>query len=172
MRYVAPCARKNHSVQNRRARSTRSVSLQHQPCRPALQSRRRGVPGAFLNPKDREDLWQHLDRSLFDLLGIETAERVRNHRVAVIGVAITSRHGVSRGGKGMGNDRCRWNASLLEDRTVGQTGRAARASITYSGNNDITLFDHLISELVRNGVGESVALRAHDDRLQGVALFE
>jgi hypothetical protein len=52
--------------------------LIQQPCRSALQSCRHGVLGPFLDPEDGEDLRQHVQRSLLDLLGIETADRVRD----------------------------------------------------------------------------------------------
>src|SRR5262245_26774339 len=96
---------------------------------------------------------------------------MRDRRVTVIEIAVAPCHGVSGGGKGMGNKRCRWNASLLEDCTVGHTGRTARPSITYTGNDDVTLFDQFIDDLVLGRVGEAW-LRACDDRGQGVAFFE
>jgi len=67
--------------------------------------------------------------------------------------------------------RCR-NAPFLEDRAVGHTGRAARPSITYGGNDDVALLGHLIRDSVLDWVGEPAPFRAHHDRLDRVTLFE
>ncbi len=67
--------------------------------------------------------------------------------------------------------RCR-NAPFLEDRAVGHTGRAARPSITYGGNDDVTLFGHLIGNSVLDRVGEPAPFRARHDRLDRVTFLE
>ncbi len=137
-----------------------------------LRSRRCGVLGSFLDTEDRKYFRQNVDRSLLYLLGTEAAERVPDHRVAVIGIAVAPRHRVSRGSKRVRDDcRCR-NAPFLEDRAVGHTGRAARPSITYGGNDDVTLFGHLIGNSVLDRVGEPAPFRARHDRLDRVTFLE
>jgi len=67
--------------------------------------------------------------------------------------------------------RCR-NAPFLEDGAVGHTGRAALPSITYGGNDDVTLFGHLIGNSVLDRVGEPAPFRARHDRLDRVTFLE
>src|SRR5215472_14336164 len=97
---------------------------------------------------------------------------MRNHGIAIIGEAVAPRHRIGGRGERMSDNRRRRYAPLLEYGAVGHTGRAARPSITDGSNHHVTLFGHLLSDRLFNGIREAMALGAYHGRFDRVSFFE
>src|SRR5882672_4797688 len=99
--------------------------------------------------EDRQYFWQRLARALADLLSIQTADGMRDHRVAIVSKTLSPGHRVAGAAKRIGQDRRDLHTLALEHRPVGHTGRTARPSITDTGQDDVRVVHHLVDQLVR-----------------------
>ena len=105
----------------------------------------------MLPQEDIDDLRHDVSGTLVELFLGEVCDRVGHRQIFVIRHSPGFCHRPPGGVENVGNDRSRWEATLLKHNAIEHTARAAGASISHPSDDDIALGQDIANDLFMCG---------------------